>query len=125
MNTGLDHPATVVRAFHALSDPTRLQIVDLLRGGERCVCELTGALDVAQSRLSFHLKVLKDAGVVADRRQGRWIYYVLVPGALHMLADHLVTVAQAAMEARVTVDTQNDCCPNAGAPARQFTNVAP
>ena len=69
-------------AFHALSDPTRLQILDRLRGGERCVCELTDALDTAQSRLSFHLKTLKDAGLLRDRRQGRWIYYALDPDAI-------------------------------------------
>ena len=53
--------------FHALSDETRLEIVGMLRDGERCVCDLMGALDAAQSRLSFHLKVLKDAGIVTDR----------------------------------------------------------
>ena len=51
--------------------------MDLLRGGERCVCELTDALDAGQSRLSFHLKALKDAGLVLDRRDGRWVYYRL------------------------------------------------
>jgi ArsR family transcriptional regulator, arsenate/arsenite/antimonite-responsive transcriptional repressor len=63
--------------FHALSDETRLEIVQRLRGGERCVCDLTDLLDAAQSRLSFHLKVLKDAGLVADRREGRWVHYSL------------------------------------------------
>ena len=63
--------------FHALSDPTRLGIVMRLTGGERCVCELTDALDAAQSRLSFHLRVLKDAGLITDRRDGRWVHYSL------------------------------------------------
>lgn len=67
----------ITRQFRALSDSTRLQIVDLLRGGERCVCELTASLDVGQSLLSFHLKALKDAGLVTDRRDGRWAYYSL------------------------------------------------
>ena len=70
----------VVRAaqlFHALSDETRLEIVERLRAGERCVCELVSDLDAAQSRLSFHLKVLKDAGLVHDRPDGRWTYYTL------------------------------------------------
>src|SRR3954451_584093 len=60
--------------FHALSDRTRLSILQRLRLGERCVCDLTDALDAAQSRLSFHLKVLKDVGLVTDRREGRWMY---------------------------------------------------
>src|SRR5947209_20137660 len=66
-----------VELFHALSDETRLQIIELLRKGERCVCELTDSLDAAQSRLSFHLRVLRDAGIVRDRKDGRWVYYEL------------------------------------------------
>jgi len=65
------------RWFHALSDETRLEIVERLIGGERCVCELTDLMDAAQSRLSFHLKTLKDADIVTDRREGRWVYYTL------------------------------------------------
>ena len=77
------------RLFQALSDPTRLQILGLLRGGERCVCELTGVLNAAQSRLSFHLKVLKDAGLVTDRRDGRWVYYTVRSAALSDLQGAL------------------------------------
>ena len=69
------HRAKAVEVFHALGDDTRLEILDRLRGGERCVCELTDALQTGQSRLSFHLKVLKDAGLIHDRPEGRWIYY--------------------------------------------------
>jgi ArsR family transcriptional regulator, arsenate/arsenite/antimonite-responsive transcriptional repressor len=68
--------------FHALSDETRLAVLDMLRGGEQCVCDLQSALDAAQSRLSFHLKVLKDAGLVTDRKEGRWSYYQLNPDRL-------------------------------------------
>ncbi len=71
--------------FKALSDPLRLRILDRLRGGERCVCELIDALDVAQSLLSFHLKTLKDAGLVTDRRDGRWMHYALDTAALEEL----------------------------------------
>jgi ArsR family transcriptional regulator len=68
-----------IELFHALSDETRLEIIELLRKGERCVCELTDTLDAAQSRLSFHLRVLKDAGIVHDRKDGRWVHYELDP----------------------------------------------
>ena len=74
------------RVFHALSDETRLEIVRLLSHGERCVCELQDALEAAQSRLSFHLKTLKEAGVVSDRREGRWVYYALNRDALAEIA---------------------------------------
>ena len=70
-----------IELFHALSDETRLEIIELLRRGERCVCELTDSLDAAQSRLSFHLRVLKDAGIVRDRKDGRWVHYELDPQA--------------------------------------------
>ena len=75
------------RLFHALSDGTRLSILQRLRMGERCVCDLTDALDAAQSRLSFHLKVLKDAKLVTDRREGRWAYYALDPDAFSQLEE--------------------------------------
>jgi ArsR family transcriptional regulator len=68
--------------FHALSDETRLEIVSMLISGERCVCELMDALDVAQSRLSFHLRVLKEAGIVIDRKDGRWVHYSLNRGRI-------------------------------------------
>ncbi len=75
------------RRFHALSDETRLEIVRLLSHGERCVCELQNALSAAQSRLSFHLRTLKDAGLVTDRRDGRWVYYALNREALDEMAQ--------------------------------------
>jgi ArsR family transcriptional regulator, arsenate/arsenite/antimonite-responsive transcriptional repressor len=75
----------ITKQFRALADENRLRIVDLLRGGERCVCELTDALDLGQSLLSFHLKTLKDAGLVSDRREGRWAYYALSPDAFAQL----------------------------------------
>lgn len=75
--------------FHALSDETRLQLLELLADGEQCVCDLTDALKTGQSRLSFHLKTLKDAGLLIDRRDGRWVYYALAPDAIEEL-DRLV-----------------------------------
>jgi ArsR family transcriptional regulator len=75
------------RLFHALSDTTRLEIVEMLRNGECCVCELQDELRAAQSRLSFHLKVLKDAGLVTDRKEGRWVYYTIDPEGLDELTD--------------------------------------
>jgi ArsR family transcriptional regulator len=75
----------MARVFHALSDETRLRIIGLLRHGERCVCDLVAALGLGQSRLSFHLKTLKDAGLVLDRPDGRWVYYRLDEEALASL----------------------------------------
>ena len=79
--------AKTAELFHALADGTRLDILDQLMGGERCVCELTDALQSGQSRLSFHLKVLKDAGLIQDRPEGRWIYYAINFDAVEELED--------------------------------------
>jgi ArsR family transcriptional regulator len=68
--------------FHALAEAARLEIIQILLDGEHCVCDLQSHLDIAQSRLSYHLKVLKDAGVVTDRRDGRWSYYTLNRAAI-------------------------------------------
>jgi ArsR family transcriptional regulator len=87
--------AQVTRWFHALSDETRLGIVACLAGGERCVCDLQGSLDAAQSRLSFHLKTLKEAGLVSDRREGRWAYYSLNPEVLDAMAELLQSLKRA------------------------------
>ena len=64
--------------FRALSDETRLRIVKLLEQGELCVCDIVAALGMVQPKVSFHLGVLKEAGFIADRKQGRWIHYRLV-----------------------------------------------
>ncbi|HEX2211085.1 MAG TPA: metalloregulator ArsR/SmtB family transcription factor [Longimicrobium sp.] len=86
MKTTTDLSAAA-RWFHALSDETRLEIVRRLGAGERCVCDLTDALGAAQSRLSFHLKTLKQAGLVSDRKVGRWVYYSLNPEVLDAIAE--------------------------------------
>lgn len=79
----------LLRRFQAVAEETRFEIVRRLADGERCVCELQDDLDAAQSRLSFHLKKLKEAGVVSDRRDGRWVYYSLVPEALEEMRGFL------------------------------------
>jgi ArsR family transcriptional regulator len=73
----------------ALAEPLRLQVIEALGGGERCVCDLTADLGLAQSKLSFHLKVLKEAGLLADRQEGRWIYYSLRSEAIEQLRGWL------------------------------------
>lgn len=67
----------IVLGFHALSDPLRIKTIELLREKELCVCDLCEILGVTQSKLSFHLKNLKEAGLIRGRQEGRWIYYSL------------------------------------------------
>jgi ArsR family transcriptional regulator len=63
--------------FKALSDETRLRVIKLLENGELCVCDIFTALNMSQPKVSFHLNVLKEAGFLKDRRQGRWTHYRL------------------------------------------------
>ena len=94
-----------VSLFHALSDETRLEIMERLKDGAHCVCDLTDALKTGQSRLSFHLKVLKDAGLITDRPEGRWIYYSLNAEALEELEE----VVQSLQGSRIRVGSSSRC----------------
>ncbi len=63
--------------FKALTDETRLRILKLLEGGELCVCEIVAAMNIIQPKISFHLRMLKKAGLVKDVRHGKWTHYSL------------------------------------------------
>ena len=75
----------------ALADPVRLQLVDVLRkhAGKVCVCELVPLFDLSQPTVSHHLKVLREAGLVASERRGLWAYYYVLPDALEELSAWL------------------------------------
>lgn len=96
--------------FHALSDPTRLAVLELLREGERCVCELQVEIEASQSRLSFHLRVLKDAGLVTDRKEGRWSYYAIAPSALAEVHDMVRTLGTERPHRGKSLRIFGDCC---------------
>ena len=66
--------------FKALSEEMRLRIIKLLEAGELCVCDLVAALDMSQPKISFHLNALKEAGLIKDRKQGKWTHYRIDPG---------------------------------------------
>lgn len=87
MFTTVDIPAA--KSFHALSDPLRIKIIESLRKNEYCVADLCEHLNVSQSKLSFHLRVLKEAAIVRSRPQGRWTYYSLNLPQIVALEQHL------------------------------------
>jgi ArsR family transcriptional regulator len=99
--------AMILLRMKALSDDKRLRILEQLAGGERCVCDLTDALDAGQSLLSFHLKTLKDAGLVRDRRAGRWVHYSINAEALAELEEALRVLRESAAAAPLGEDA---CC---------------
>jgi ArsR family transcriptional regulator len=88
-------PDQAQQLLRALAEPIRLRVLQALQHGERCVCDLTADLELAQSKLSFHLRVLKEAGLIRARQEGRWIYYRLEPSALLLLRDWLGQLAEA------------------------------
>lgn len=65
------------RVFKALCDPKRLAILEQLRSGEKCACVLQGPMDLTQSGLSYHMKILCDSGLVTSRQEGKWTHYRL------------------------------------------------
>lgn len=99
------------RVFHALSDEKRLRILEILQDGECCVCDLAGALDIRQSLLSFHLRSLREAGLVRDRKDGRWVHYALDEGTLQEARDYVSGLVRGALAG---VGTR--CCRHAGGP---------
>src|SRR5262245_59020888 len=73
--------------FTALSDRTRLRLLNLLRGGEVCVCDLVDGVGAPQPTISRHLGILRRSGLVACRREGLWMHYRLAEGAAELLED--------------------------------------
>ena len=63
------------KIFKALSDEKRLRILEMLRGGEKCACVLQEPLDLGQSGLSYHMKILTESGIVESRQAGKWTHY--------------------------------------------------
>ena len=90
---------TPTLVFKCLADDTRARMTLLLaRQGELCVCELTCALDLAQPKISRHLAQLREAGILADRRQGQWVYYRLHPQLPGWVSTLLNDVAHANLD---------------------------
>ena len=96
----------IAKVFHALSDETRLLILEQLKDGEQCVCDLTEMFKTGQSRLSFHLRVLKEAGLVLDRPEGRWVYYSLNPEGIEELQESVISLKPSSNRT-----SKKGCCP--------------
>ena len=103
-----DEAAQLAHLFKALADPVRLRLLSLIgahKGGRDpgagvSVCDLTGAFEVTAPTISHHLKVLREAGLIASQRRGTWVYYWIVPGVLERLADVFTSQPAAAANAQ-------------------------
>ncbi len=101
-------PTTTVnveKLFHALSDEHRLRVLDVLRDGEHCVCDVAEDLDIKQPLLSFHLRILREAGLVRSAKVGRWVHYSIAPEAGSRLVEFGRALDEAARKATVV-----HCC---------------
>jgi len=109
--------------FKALADDTRLQLILLIFAEqELCVCELTQALALSQPKISRHIAILREQGLLQDRRAGKWVFYSLSPELAHWQLnaisdcfessqDYLVSSRQRLMEMGNRPDRQLLCCP--------------
>jgi DNA-binding transcriptional ArsR family regulator len=77
--------------FHALADPLRLEILEFLRDGEKCVCEIIPHLNTLQPVVSRHLKILKDAGIVKDRKEGNKRFYSTIDNRIYNVIDDITS----------------------------------
>lgn len=77
MPTSKDKPVPLARLFRALADPTRLRLINLISGQEICVCYFIEVIGAPQPKISRHLAYLRRAGIVAARREGKWMHYRL------------------------------------------------
>ncbi len=88
-----DQAVELARVFKAMGDPVRLRLLSLIashEGGEACVCDLTDVFDLSGPTITHHLKVLREAGLIAGERRGTWVYYRILPDALRQLSAVLV-----------------------------------
>ena len=89
------------RVFKAFCDENRLQILELLRGGEKCACRLLEEMTISQPTLSHHMKILCDSGIVG-RKEGKWMHYRLSPEGIRIAKDYLtgLTASDPACESK-------------------------
>lgn len=79
----------VASMFKALGDENRIQILQMLRGGEKCACRILEEMKVTQPTLSHHMKILCDCGIVNGRKEGKWMHYSISEDGVRLVTDYL------------------------------------
>lgn len=97
----VEQRAAAAALLSAVADPVRLQLMERLADGPSCVCDLQTEVPVPSNLLSYHLKVLREAGLIEGNRRGRWIDYSLVEGALDRLSAALPRQNTSALKLKV------------------------
>ena len=96
------------RVFKAFCDENRLHILEMLRSGEKCACMLLDELQISQSTLSHHMKILCDSGIVQGRKEGKWVHYSIDPAGAER-ARKLLNL-QITLTDSTDSDMENVCC---------------
>ena len=84
----------IAKVFKAFCDERRIEILSLLSDGEKCACELLEELEIGQSTLSHHMKVLSDSGIVFSRKEGKWTHYSINPTGINIAKELLKNVTK-------------------------------
>ncbi|MGN0679424.1 MAG: ArsR/SmtB family transcription factor [Oscillospiraceae bacterium] len=100
----LDVKKTAV-IFKALCDENRVRILQLLKSGEKCACKLLEEMNITQPTLSHHMKILCDSGIVAGRKEGKWMHYSISQEGANVAADYLRELTTFDCE-----DNSKSCC---------------
>ena len=90
-----------VGIMESLSDPIRVNILELMINGEICVCDIVKATGMSQSKISYHIKILKDSGLINDRQEGRWVYYKLDLEVLSDIQNWMGNLIQSSKNKRI------------------------
>ena len=110
----------LLNIFKALSEETRLKMLKIMGKGEICVCDLVSVLNVSQPKISFHLNVLKEAGLIKDRKQGKWVHYsindsdmfkrFLMLSVLERISDETMKENLSKLKEISNIKNNNRCC---------------
>ena len=92
--------AQFVGIMESLSDPIRINILELMMNGEICVCDIVKVTGLSQSKISYHIKILKDSGLISDRQEGRWVYYKLDLEVLSEIQNWISNLIQSSKNKR-------------------------
>ena len=90
-----------VGIMESLSDPIRINILELMMNGEICVCDIVKVTGLSQSKISYHIKILKDSGIISDRQEGRWVYYKLDLEVLSEIQNWIGILIQSSKNKRI------------------------
>ena len=93
----------LLNIFKALSDETRVRMLKLLEGGELCICKIMEVLEMKQSRVSRHMGILKNARLVKDRRDGKWVHYSLNPKPEDLCCKEMISLMAECLKNQETV----------------------